>query len=67
MYGGTMPREAVESILSGFLCGVVYLPSGLIYSVIQFLYSLIIHCFKGKHGIYVMEKLKYTEKRVESV
>ena len=67
MGGDTMPCKALQSILSGFLSGAVYLPSGLIYSVIQFLYSLIIHCFKGKHGIYVMEKLKYTEKRVESV
>ena len=67
MYGSTMPCKALQSILSGFLCGVVSLPSGLIYPVIQFSYSLIIHCFNGKHGVYTAKKLKYTEKRVESV
>ena len=45
VYGNTMPCKALQSILSGFLCGVVYLPSELVYSVIQFSYSLIIHYF----------------------
>ena len=67
MWGGTMPCKALQSILSGFLCGVVYLPSDLVYSVIQFSYSLIIHCFKGKHRVYTAKKLEYTEKRVKSV
>lgn len=67
MYGDTMPCKAVESILSGFCVGVVCLPSDFIYSVIQFSYSLIIHCFKGKHGVYTVKKLEYTEKRVKSV
>ena len=67
MYGNTMPCKAFRGFLSGFLCGVVSLPSELVYSVIQFSYSLIIHCFRGKHRVYAMEKLKYTEKRVESV
>ena len=67
MGGSIMPCEAVESILSGFCVGVVCLPSQLIYSIIHFLLSLIIHCFNGKHGVYAAKKLKYTEKRVESV
>ena len=67
MYGDTMPCKALQSILSSFLCGVVYLPFELVYSVIQFLLSLIIHCFKGKHGVYTVKKLKYTEKRAKSV
>lgn len=43
MGGDTMPCGAVESILSGFCVGMVSLPSSLIYSIIQFSYSLIIH------------------------
>ena len=67
MCGDTMPYEAFRGFLSGFCAGVVCLPFGFIYSVIQFSYSLIIHCFNGKHGVYTVKKLKYTEKRVESV
>lgn len=67
VYGSTMPCEALRGFLSGFLCGVVSLPFGFIYSVMQFSYSLIIHYFRGKHGVYTVKKLKYTEKRVKSV
>lgn len=67
MGGDTMLCKALQSILSGFCVGVVSLPSDFIYSVIQFSYSLIIHCFGGKYRVYAMEKLEYTEKRVKSV
>ena len=63
VYYNTMPCRAFRGFLSGFYVGWYLYPPGLFIQ----LYSLIIHCFKGKHGVYTVKKLEYTEKRVESV
>ena len=56
----TMPLRGSRSPVVPLLCPDVFLYARSFYSVIQFSYNLIIHCFDSKQLCYASKKLEYT-------